>query len=49
MPDSRLRHPDYLADYRRLSLESFHPKDAGTTGYAQVMDQELADIGYQGA
>ncbi|MFI1070373.1 SGNH/GDSL hydrolase family protein [Streptomyces puniciscabiei] len=32
-----------------LSLESFHPKDAGTTGYAQVMDQELADIGYKGA
>ena len=31
-----------------LSLESFHPKNAGTTGYAQVMDQELADIGYKG-
>ncbi|GAA2881643.1 SGNH/GDSL hydrolase family protein [Streptomyces mexicanus] len=32
-----------------LSLESFHPKNAGTTGYAQVMDQELADLGYKGA
>ncbi|WP_241662394.1 MULTISPECIES: SGNH/GDSL hydrolase family protein [unclassified Streptomyces] len=31
-----------------LSLESFHPKNAGTTGYAQVMDQALADIGYKG-
>jgi lysophospholipase L1-like esterase len=31
-----------------LSLESFHPKSAGTTGYAAVMDQELADIGYKG-
>lgn len=30
------------------SLESFHPKNAGTTGYAQVMDQVLADIGYTG-
>ncbi|MFF4911329.1 SGNH/GDSL hydrolase family protein [Streptomyces sp. NPDC001260] len=32
-----------------LSLESFHPKNAGTTGYAQVMDQALADIGYKGS
>ncbi|MFD8393564.1 hypothetical protein ACFV2N_31245 [Streptomyces sp. NPDC059680] len=31
-----------------LSLESFHPKNDGTTGYAKVMDQELADIGYKG-
>lgn len=31
-----------------LSLESFHPKNAGATGYAQVMDQEPADIGYKG-
>ncbi|MGW4159877.1 SGNH/GDSL hydrolase family protein [Streptomyces sp. NPDC004788] len=30
------------------SLESFHPKDRGTTAYAQVMDQTLADIGYTG-
>ncbi|WP_105970524.1 SGNH/GDSL hydrolase family protein [Streptomyces geranii] len=30
------------------SLESFHPKSAGTTGYSQVMGQALADIGYQG-
>ncbi|MDX5565797.1 SGNH/GDSL hydrolase family protein [Streptomyces sp. ID05-04B] len=32
-----------------LSLESFHPKNAGTTGYAQVMGQALADIGYKGS
>ncbi|WP_335937948.1 SGNH/GDSL hydrolase family protein [Streptomyces sp. PTD5-9] len=32
-----------------LSLESFHPKNAGTTGYAAVMDQKLADIGYKGS
>jgi hypothetical protein len=32
-----------------LSLESFHPKNAGTTGYAQVMGQTLADIGYKGS
>jgi hypothetical protein len=32
-----------------LSLESFHPKNAGTTGYAQVMGQALADIGYTGS
>ncbi|WP_405883862.1 SGNH/GDSL hydrolase family protein [Streptomyces sp. NBC_01136] len=31
-----------------VSLESFHPKNAGTTAYAQVMDQKLADIGYKG-
>ncbi|MEU7719506.1 SGNH/GDSL hydrolase family protein [Streptomyces tibetensis] len=31
------------------SLESFHPKSAGTTGYARVMDQALADIGYKGS
>ncbi|MFI8769233.1 SGNH/GDSL hydrolase family protein [Streptomyces sp. NPDC053792] len=31
-----------------LSLESFHPKDRGTTAYAAVMDQTLADIGYYG-
>ncbi|NUT30299.1 MAG: hypothetical protein HOV84_31045 [Streptomyces sp.] len=31
------------------SLESFHPKSAGTTGYAQVMGQKLADIGYKGS
>ncbi|WP_435212716.1 SGNH/GDSL hydrolase family protein [Streptomyces sp. bgisy034] len=31
------------------SLESFHPKNAGTTGYARVMDQALADIGYKGS
>ncbi|MEV5441577.1 hypothetical protein AB0N23_03360 [Streptomyces sp. NPDC052644] len=30
------------------SLESFHPKNAGTTAYAQVMNQTLVDIGYQG-
>ncbi|MHC5902901.1 SGNH/GDSL hydrolase family protein [Streptomyces sp. S6] len=31
------------------SLESFHPKNAGTTGYARVMDQTLVDIGYKGS
>ncbi|MER5775437.1 SGNH/GDSL hydrolase family protein [Streptomyces sp. NPDC002039] len=29
-----------------LSRESFHPKTAGTTGYAKVMEQKLRDIGY---
>ncbi|MFC5240572.1 SGNH/GDSL hydrolase family protein [Streptomyces atrovirens] len=32
-----------------LSRESFHPKDAGTTGYAAVMRQRLDDIGYVGS
>ncbi|PPS71522.1 MULTISPECIES: hypothetical protein [Streptomyces] len=31
------------------SLESFHPKNAGTAGYARVMEQALADIGYKGS
>lgn len=31
-----------------VSLESFHPKSSGTSTYAQVMDQKLADIGYTG-
>ncbi|MFI1721403.1 SGNH/GDSL hydrolase family protein [Streptomyces sp. NPDC020489] len=31
------------------SLESFHPKNAGTAGYAGVMEQALADIGYKGS
>lgn len=31
------------------SLESFHPKNAGTTGYARVMEQALAGIGYKGS
>ncbi|MFH8553289.1 SGNH/GDSL hydrolase family protein [Streptomyces celluloflavus] len=30
------------------SLESFHPKGAGTTAYAQTMNQKLFDLGYQG-
>ena len=30
------------------SLESFHPKNAGTTGYARVMGQALASMGYKG-
>ncbi|QYA99524.1 SGNH/GDSL hydrolase family protein [Streptomyces anulatus] len=30
------------------SLESFHPKNAGTTGYARVMEQVLTSIGYKG-
>jgi len=32
-----------------LSRESFHPKDAGTTGYAQVMQSKLQAIGYTGS
>jgi hypothetical protein len=32
-----------------LSRESFHPKDAGTTGYAQVMQSKLQSIGYVGS
>ncbi|MEU9529363.1 hypothetical protein AB0D58_28785 [Streptomyces sp. NPDC048210] len=31
------------------SLESFHPKNAGTTGYAQVMSKALTDMGYKGS
>ncbi|MBM7056619.1 hypothetical protein JS521_22770 [Streptomyces sp. RHZ10] len=31
------------------SLESFHPKNAGTTAYARVMEQVLAGIGYKGS
>ncbi|MFB8026778.1 MULTISPECIES: hypothetical protein [unclassified Streptomyces] len=31
-----------------LSRESFHPKDAGTTGYAEVMRLRLNAIGYTG-
>ncbi|MEU4485929.1 GDSL-type esterase/lipase family protein [Streptomyces purpurascens] len=31
------------------SLESFHPKNAGTAGYARVMEQALAGIGYKGS
>ncbi|MEU3935455.1 hypothetical protein AB0E85_25985 [Streptomyces sp. NPDC029044] len=30
------------------SLESFHPKNAGTAGYARVMEQALTGIGYKG-
>ncbi|GLV87745.1 hypothetical protein Slala03_74340 [Streptomyces lavendulae subsp. lavendulae] len=29
-----------------LSRESFHPKNAGTTGHAKVMEQKLRDSGY---
>jgi hypothetical protein len=32
-----------------LSRESFHPKDAGTSGYAQVMQSKLQAIGYVGS
>ncbi|MFC8508527.1 hypothetical protein ACFU3J_24430 [Streptomyces sp. NPDC057411] len=32
-----------------LSRESFHPKDSGTTGYAQVMRGRLDEIGYMGS
>jgi hypothetical protein len=32
-----------------LSRESFHPKDAGTTGYAAVMSRRLSEIGYKGS
>ncbi|MFD9574125.1 GDSL-type esterase/lipase family protein [Streptomyces sp. NPDC059982] len=31
-----------------LSRESFHPKSAGTTGYASVMAKRLQEIGYTG-
>nr|WP_260611459.1 hypothetical protein [Streptomyces sp. WAC04770] len=31
------------------SLESFHPKNAGTTGYARVMEQVLVSVGYKGS
>ncbi|MER6664155.1 SGNH/GDSL hydrolase family protein [Amycolatopsis japonica] len=31
-----------------LSRESFHPNSEGTTGYAQVMEQKLAQVGYRG-
>ncbi|MFE7511618.1 SGNH/GDSL hydrolase family protein [Streptomyces sp. NPDC057540] len=31
-----------------ISRESFHPKNAGTSGYAGVMSQRLAAIGYTG-
>ncbi|MCX4984470.1 SGNH/GDSL hydrolase family protein [Streptomyces sp. NBC_00572] len=31
-----------------ISRESFHPKSAGTTGYADVMRQRLSAIGYAG-
>jgi hypothetical protein len=32
-----------------ISRESFHPKDAGTTGYAAVMSNRLSEIGYKGS
>ncbi|MFE4591155.1 SGNH/GDSL hydrolase family protein [Streptomyces laurentii] len=32
-----------------LSREAFHPKSAGTTGYAQVMSGRLKEIGYTGS
>ncbi|MFC8360245.1 SGNH/GDSL hydrolase family protein [Streptomyces griseorubiginosus] len=32
-----------------LSRESFHPKDAGTSGYAAVMSKRLSEIGYTGS
>jgi hypothetical protein len=31
-----------------ISRESFHPKSAGTTGYADVMRRRLGEIGYTG-
>ncbi|MGJ5898374.1 GDSL-type esterase/lipase family protein [Streptomyces niveiscabiei] len=34
---------------RCLSRESFHPKNAGTTGYAEVMRKRLGEIGYTGS
>ncbi|GAA3111645.1 hypothetical protein GCM10017600_66610 [Streptosporangium carneum] len=39
---------DWLPD-TCLSRESFHPKAAGITGYAQAMQTRLAQIGYQGS
>ncbi|WNI22736.1 GDSL-type esterase/lipase family protein [Streptomyces sp. ITFR-16] len=32
-----------------ISRESFHPKGAGTTGYADVMRKRLGEIGYTGS
>lgn len=32
-----------------MSRESFHPKSAGTTGYAAVMAKRLQEIGYTGS
>ncbi|WP_218148012.1 SGNH/GDSL hydrolase family protein [Lentzea xinjiangensis] len=32
-----------------LSRETFHPNQMGTTGYAQVLQQKLLQIGYQGS
>ncbi|MEU5343583.1 MULTISPECIES: SGNH/GDSL hydrolase family protein [unclassified Streptomyces] len=32
-----------------ISRESFHPKNAGTTGYAAVMSRRLSEIGYKGS
>ncbi|WP_425827907.1 hypothetical protein [Streptomyces fractus] len=32
----------------RAGLESFHPKNPGTSKYDQVMDQTPAGIGYAG-
>ncbi|MFE7358681.1 hypothetical protein ACFU8Q_37750 [Streptomyces sp. NPDC057543] len=34
---------------RCISRESFHPKNAGTTGYADVMKKRLGEIGYTGS
>ncbi|WP_319685532.1 SGNH/GDSL hydrolase family protein [Streptomyces sp. ME19-01-6] len=31
-----------------LSREAFHPKQAGTTGYARLVEKRLTDIGYTG-
>lgn len=35
-----------LTGGRCISRESFHPKNAGTTGYADVMKKRLGEIGY---
>ncbi|MEU2238291.1 SGNH/GDSL hydrolase family protein [Streptomyces sp. NPDC018338] len=46
-PASQLCTWEWLGDC--LSRESFHPNNAGTTGYAQVMTGRLNDIGYTGS
>ncbi|MFJ6565875.1 SGNH/GDSL hydrolase family protein [Streptomyces sp. NPDC091292] len=41
--------PACLTSETCLSRESFHPKSAGTTGYADVMRKRLGEIGYTGS
>lgn len=36
-------------ELRCISREGFHPNDAGTSGYADILQRKLAEIGYQGS